>query len=148
MAVNRDLKPMVDSSQIRTSYVPVIRILATSIKMQQSSKISSKQTSRTSSKSTSHRTNRGQWRYRSSHVHWDANIQSHGALLQAVRISKQWYPRWGRTQWISFGLPNVASKKVGSNMSRLIAGHPYVNVANLLLTTIWFVQLKEYRWWM
>ena len=142
MAVNRDLKPMVDSSQIRTSYVPVIRILATSSKMQQSSK----KTSRTSSKSISHPTNRGQWRCRFSHVHLDANIQSHGAPLQAARISKRWSPRWGRIQWISFGLPNAASRKVGSNMSRLIAGHPYVNVANLLLTTIWFVQLKEYRW--
>ena len=146
MVMNRDLKLTVDSSQTRMLYVLVTRVLATSNRMQQSNKTSSKETSRTSSKLTSHWTNRGQWRYRSFPVHLDANIQSLGAPWLAVRISKQWYPRWGRIQWTSFAPPNVASKKVVNNMIQQIVGHHYALVANLLLTTIWFVQLKEYRW--
>ena len=146
MVLISNLKPMVNSRQTRTLYEPVIKTSVPSSRMPQSSRTSSKKTSGTSSKSTNHWTNRGQWRYRFSHVHLDANIQSHGAPLQAARISKRWSPRWERIQWISFGPPNAASRKVGSNMSRLTAGHPYVNVANLLLTTIWFVHLKEYRW--
>ena len=146
MVMIRKLKPMVDSRQTRTSYAPVTRTLAPSSKMQQSSRISSMKISRTSSKPTSHWTSRGQWKYRFSHAHLDANTQFHGAPLQAARISKRWFPRWERIQWISFEPPNAASRKVGSNMSRRTVGHPYVNVVNPLLTTIWFVHLREYRW--
>ena len=146
MVMIRNLKPMVNSRQTRTLYEPVIKTSVPSSRMQQSSRTSSKRTSRTSSKPTNHWTSRGQWRYHFSHVHLDASTQSHGALWQTVRISKQWFPRWGRTLWTSFGLPNVASRKVGSSMNQRTVGHPYVNVVNPLLTTIWFVHLREYRW--
>ena len=146
MVMNRDLMLTVDSNPTRMLYVLVTRVLATSNRMQQSSKTSSKETSRTFSRVTSHRINRGQWRFRSFPVRLDANIQSLGAPWPAARISKQWYPKWERILLTSYAPPNVASRKVVNNMIQQIVGHHYALVANHLHTTNWFVQLKGYRW--